>query len=78
MNLQKPEFLDSLRQLLQTDPGPLTGTESLADLGWDSLAIVQFLAFADEQFGTALPPRAVRECATPDQLFQLVAAGESH
>lgn len=72
--MSKAEFLESFRQILGQDPGTLSGSEALTEIGWDSLAIVQFLAFADEQFGRTLSAGTLRECKTPDQLFALLTA----
>ena len=75
--MQKSEFLDSFRQLLEKDPGPLTGEEPLTGIGWDSLAIVQFLAFTDEQFGVTVSPNRVRQCRTANDILALASSGNS-
>lgn len=46
------EFLLALDEMLELDPGTLTGAEALEDLeNWDSLAVISFIALVDEKLG---------------------------
>jgi len=46
------EFLLALDEMLELDPGTLTGAEALEDLEtWDSLAVISFIALVDEKLG---------------------------
>ena len=56
----KREFLSLLEEILEVTPGTLKGNEQLLDLeGWDSLAVVSFIAMVDERFGETLAPREI-------------------
>jgi|DewCreStandDraft_4_1066084.scaffolds.fasta_scaffold175049_2 acyl carrier protein len=72
--MERTELLRSLEELMDLEPGTLTGEESLADLaGWSSLAVIGFIALADEQ-GVAVSPASIAKCKTVDDLLRLVAA----
>lgn len=72
MSMKRSEFLALLDELFELPPGSLTGKESLADLeGWGSMAMISFMALADEHFGVTLSPRQFAECATVNDLVAL-------
>ncbi len=49
------EFYGLLDEMLELDPGTLDGSERLEDLeNWDSLAVISFIALADEHFGVLI------------------------
>lgn len=71
--MDKAEFLTEFASTLAREPGRLTGNEVLDDLdGWDSLAIVSFMGFADERFGVTLSPKEIAGCEKIDDLFAMV------
>jgi acyl carrier protein len=70
----KVEFLRLLETTLERDEGSLKGEETLADIDWDSLAVVSFLALADEHFGLQLGAKAVNACKTLPQVIALLGA----
>lgn len=41
---------------------------------WDSLAVVEFQALADELLGRQVPPGAIAACTTVDDLLDLLQA----
>ena len=68
----KTEFYKEIEDILEATPGSITGNESLADLaGWDSLAILSFLAVADEKFKTVLSAAQLADCRTVADLAKL-------
>jgi acyl carrier protein len=72
--VERAEFLAELGQLFDAGK-PLTGTESLGELGaWNSLAWVGFMALADEHFGLTLTAQEISRCATVNDLLALVFA----
>jgi acyl carrier protein len=74
--MDKTEFLKEMEILLETEPGTLTGRENLDQLAdWNSLAIISFIAFADDRLGVMLSPKAILSCKTSDDLFDLAAKG---
>jgi acyl carrier protein len=67
-------FLDGLAEVLEQDPASLTGEAVLADLNWDSLAFVSFIAMVDERFGVTVPPRDLVQCRTVADLAALAGS----
>jgi len=70
--MDKSAFLNDIDELLELAPGKLKGSEALQSAGWDSLAIIGFMALCDERFGLQISPMEIRDCETGDQLFALV------
>lgn len=70
--MEKSEFLKHIDELLELAPGTLTGSEPLQAVGWDSLAIIGFMALCDDRFGLQISPLEIRDCETVDELFALV------
>lgn len=71
-NLEKEQFLTLMDELLELDRGTLKGDEELEGVGWDSLAVIGFMALADEHFGTAVSGASVARCKTADDLAVLL------
>ncbi len=70
--MTKKEFLGQLEEILQEDPGTLTGSELLDKVaGWDSLAVVSFIAMVDENLGIAVSPKEIAECKSVNDLAGL-------
>ena len=66
-------FLRNFEELLELPSGSLEGSTLLEDLpGWDSLAIVGFMAMADEKYGVVLSPRQFQTCNSLQDLAALV------
>ncbi|MGD0015522.1 MAG: acyl carrier protein [Bryobacteraceae bacterium] len=72
--MDRNELLRSLDELMDLEPGTLTGDEVLAELGgWSSLAVIGFIAMADEH-GVAVSPGSIAKCKTVDELVRLAGA----
>lgn len=56
-------------------PGDGTVDENLEELGYDSLALLDFAALLERRFGVAIPDGDVTEARTPRALLALVNAG---
>jgi acyl carrier protein len=66
------DFLQQLDGLLNVPAGTLKGPESLASLsGWDSLAIVGFLAMMDKEFVVNVPAKQLGQCREVNDLVLL-------
>jgi acyl carrier protein len=75
--MERNELLKSLDELMDLEPGTLTGQESLADLeGWSSLAVIGFIAVADEH-GVEVTPGSIAKCKTVDELVRLLGSQTS-
>ena len=71
--MKKREILLLIDELLELELGTLTGTEILRDLeGWDSLAIMGFMATVDERFELTLSGQAIITCKTVNDLIALL------
>lgn len=71
--MTKKELLQMLEEIVEADPDTLTGEELIEDLeNWDSLAIVNFIALVDENFGITLSPGKIMNSKTVDQLISLL------
>ena len=72
--MDKATFLKELEILLEAEPGTLTGRENLDQIeGWNSLAIMSFLAFAAERLGVTVSPKGILACRTSEELFHMTA-----
>jgi acyl carrier protein len=70
--MQKSKVLLALDELLELTPGTLKGPEKLSDYeSWDSLAVISFIAFVDEEFGTVVSSDAINNAQTVDDLAGL-------
>lgn len=79
INMNKKDFLNVIEEIVELDPGTLTGDEALADLeGWDSLSIVAFIAATDKHLGGAPPPSVVVSARTVADLVAAVEEKLSH
>jgi acyl carrier protein len=71
--LEKNEFLLSLDELLELEPGTVKGSETLDSFeSWNSLAVISFMALVDEHFGISLQPRQIAACTTVADLTGLL------
>jgi acyl carrier protein len=66
------QLLDLLAELLEREPGTISPSEALADIGWDSMAVVGFIALADDRFGVIVDARRLATCATVEDLAALL------
>lgn len=70
--MQTTDFFRSLDALLEQEPGTLHAGSRLEEFGWSSLAVVEFIALADRDFGMAVSPNAVARCETAGDLAGLL------
>ena len=66
------EFIGQMADILEIPPDSLHSEDKLSDLeGWNSMAMVAFIALADEHFGKTLSPRQFAPCETVADLAKL-------
>jgi acyl carrier protein len=71
--MNRHDALVMFNDLVEASPGTIGEEVALRDVpGWDSLAIVGFLAKADELFEIRVPPARAIGCATVGQLIDLL------
>lgn len=69
------DFLRELEEVLHMASNSLNGGEVLRELpSWDSLAIVEFMAFADQRYSITMAPKQITSCSTVYDLFSAVRA----
>lgn len=70
--MTKKEFLTLLTEILELPTDSLTGAEPLSEVeGWDSLAVLNFIAMVDEHCGITVSPKRIVDCKTVDDLYAL-------
>ena len=69
-------LLAALEDLVLAPRGSLSPQEELRNIkGWDSLALVGYIALVDEMFGKDLAPQQIRQCTRVQDLLDLAGAG---
>lgn len=72
--MTKSEFLNEIDTIVRAAPGSTSLEDSLESLrGWDSLAVMSFIAMADEDLGIDLPVATLSSCKTVGDLAKLCA-----
>jgi acyl carrier protein len=67
------EINREIEQIVNAEPGSISGSETLSDIGWDSMASVMFIAMADEKFAKAIAPDALAHAKTLSDLHALLS-----
>ena len=71
--MNRQEFLRAIEELIDMDPGTLNGDEVLDSLGgWDSLAVISFIALVDESLGMILEGDKLADASTMAELMAMV------
>lgn len=71
--MEKHKFLLLLDEVVELEPGTLKGDETIEGLeGWNSLAVISFIALADDTFGLSLQPSKIASCQTVADLVALL------
>ena len=71
--MTRDEFLQDFARCLQQDTCQLTGEEQLDSLpGWDSLAVVIFMAQLDKTYRANVPPAKIKQAQTVNELYAIV------
>ena len=71
--MNQQEFLAAIEKALVMDEGTLESTKVLTEIeSWDSMAVLEFQAIADEEFGVQVDPTAIGNCETVGDLWNLI------
>ena len=70
--MQQSAFYAELAEIIDTDVSNLNPDANLEALGWSSLAVVSFIAFADQNFNVILEPMKLTACKTVGDLIKLL------
>ena len=69
MNLSDFDFNQKLAEALDIDADKLEESTLLADIDWDSLSSITFIALAGELLGKSVDSKIFTECATYGELL---------
>lgn len=70
--MKKAEFYSELESMLELEPGAIKGDELLVNLpGWDSVAVLSFIALADSSLGESVSAAALARAQTVTDLIAL-------
>lgn len=70
--MTKQEFYRELEEVVEADANTIQGHETLDGIeGWDSLAVISFIAMADEKLEESVSAAKLRECKTVEDLVGL-------
>jgi acyl carrier protein len=75
--MEQQAFFTELADILEVDSGAVIPEVELESLGWSSLAVISFIAFADEKFSVLVQPRKLAQCKTVSDLVQLLGENVS-
>lgn len=71
--MEKAEFHHMVEEITGADPDSITEETVLKGLdGWDSLAIVEFVAMVDERLGVVVPAKQIKTCITTADLAKIL------
>jgi len=70
--MRRSEFLMSLDELFELDPGTLKGEEDLDGIGWDSVRAIEFIVLVNEKVDLEVAPGSLSKAATINDLVALL------
>jgi acyl carrier protein len=71
--MRKEEFLAIFEEILELDPGTITGKELLGEFeDWSSLAVVSLIALIDEKVGITMEPERIQESQSVEELMGIL------
>ena len=72
--LSPEQLYHDLESLLELPSNSLTGSESLEEVRWDSMAVVMFIAMADEKYSIAVSPSKLADVSTVVDIYNLMVS----
>ena len=70
--MKQQDFFEILASMLETDPELVKAEVRLQDLpGWDSMAVISFMALADSELGAVVSGKDMAKCETVGDLVKL-------
>lgn len=65
-------ILSLIEEAMEADEGTVSLDDTLADLAWDSIAVVTFMALADERLDKTLSAEKLNECVKVSDVVALI------
>ncbi len=75
--MDQESFMGLVEEILEVEPGSVTMQDSLAELDWDSLSNISFIAEVDGRIGKSLNAERLSACISVGDLYGLLAEGSS-
>ncbi|KMN09838.1 acyl carrier protein [Pseudomonas helleri] len=66
------KILNLIEEAMEADEGTVSLDDTLADLAWDSIAVVTFMALADERLDKTLSAEKLNECVKVSDIVALI------
>ncbi|MQT58767.1 acyl carrier protein [Pseudomonas sp. FSL R10-1350] len=66
------KILSLIEEAMEADEGTVSLDDTLADLAWDSIAVVTFMALADERLDKTLSAEKLNECVKVSDIVALI------
>lgn len=66
------KILSLIEEAMEADEGTVSLDDTLADLAWDSIAVVTFMALADERLDKTLSAEKLNECVKVSDVVALI------
>ncbi|MGP4958991.1 phosphopantetheine-binding protein [Pseudomonas helleri] len=66
------KILSLIEEAMEADEGTVSLDDTLADLAWDSIAVVTFMALADERLDKTLLAEKLNECVKVSDIVALI------
>lgn len=66
------KILSLIEEAMEADEGTVSLEDTLADLAWDSIAVVTFMALADERLDKTLSAEKLNECVKVSDIVALI------
>lgn len=71
--MTEKEFLELLEEVIEAEPGTLSMDKWVVDIGgWNSIAIMSFIAMVDEKYEVILSPEEIGNAETIADLYKLL------
>ena len=69
--METSEFIGLVEETLEVEAGTIALTDKLAEIDWDSLANISFIAALDTSHGAVVDAETLARCETVQDLFSL-------
>ena len=70
--MSEADLIALVEEILEVQPGTVSVTDDLEELGWDSLSNLTFLSIADDRFGVTIDPKDLARAERPADLGALL------
>jgi acyl carrier protein len=72
--MTQDEAIQLIEEAANADRGTISGSETLEDISWDSLASVSLIGLVDDRLGRVLEPATLAKCRTVADLLAVLEA----